>query len=244
MLNKLPKRTAQTSIRFAVLLAAACGSLLAQPSSRATQAGAANIAASAGADKTPALQERHPRYRVMPSDVLTISFPLSTELNSTPTVQPDGYITLPNLGSVYVQGETVSEVVETLKLAYAKVLHDPIIAVDLTNFQKPQFTVNGQVGKPGQYELRADTTVSEAIAIAGGFLPTAKTQVFFLHRVSSDWVEVKKLNVKQFLNGKNVNEDVHLQSGDMVFVPEKLIATFRKYVPYSTGMYVNPSTLF
>jgi polysaccharide export outer membrane protein len=191
----------------------------------------------------PVLQERHPRYRVMPSDVLAISFPLSTEINDVVTIQPDGYITLPNVGSVYVQGETLSDIVETLKTAYARILHDPIIAVDLTNFQRPQFTVNGQVGKPGQYELRADTTVSEAIAVAGGFLPTAKTQVFFFHRVSSDLVEVKKLNINQFLHGKNVNEDVHLQAGDMVFVSEKLIASFRKYVPYNTGMYFNPSSV-
>ena len=157
----------------------------------------------------PALQERHPRYRVMPSDTLAISIPLSIELNSTVTVQPDGFIALGNVGSVYVQGQTVSEIVETLKTAYAKILHDPIIAVDLTNFQKPQFTVSGQVEKPGQYELRADIRVTEAVAVAGGFLPTAKTQVFFFHRVSPDWVEVKKLNVRQFLHGKNVNEDVH-----------------------------------
>jgi len=147
------------SIRLALFLAAVCSALPAQ--SNSTQAGVPQFAGATATEKAPALQERHPRYRVMPSDVLAISFPLSTELNSTVTIQPDGYITLPNVGSVYAQGETVSEIVETLKTAYAKILHDPIIAVDLTNFQKPQFTVNGQVGKPGQYELRADTTVSE-----------------------------------------------------------------------------------
>jgi protein involved in polysaccharide export with SLBB domain len=192
--------------------------------------------------KTPALQQRYPRYQVMPSDVMTIAFPLSPELNQeTVTVQPDGFIALNNVGSIYVQGLTTPEIVEALKKAYAKTLHDPIIDVYLTSFQAPQFTVSGQVGKPGQYPLRADTTATEAIAVAGGFLPTAKTQVFFFHRVSTDWVEVKKLNVKEILHGKNVHEDVHLQPGDMLFVPEKLIANFRKYVPYSTGVFFNPS---
>src|SRR5262249_10892781 len=97
--------------------------------------------------RTPALQLRNPRYLVMPSDVLTISFPLSPELNQTVTVQPDGYINVNNAGSLYIQGDTIPQIVDALKLAYAKVLHDPIIAVDLTNFQHPQFTVNGQVGK-------------------------------------------------------------------------------------------------
>jgi len=196
----------------------------------------------------PALQERHPRYRVMPSDVLAISFPLSPEINQSVTIQPDGFITLANVGSIYVQGETVSQIIETLTKAYAKILHDPIIGVDITNFQVPQFTVNGQVGKPGQFPLRIDTTVSEGIAVAGGFLPTAKTQVFLFHRVSTDLVEVKKLNLKQLLSGKNVNEDIHLQAGDMIFVPDKFIGNFRKYVPYAfglgSGLSFNGTTLF
>jgi polysaccharide biosynthesis/export protein len=193
---------------------------------------------------TPALQSRHPRYQVMPSDVLTISFPLSPELNvPTVTVQPDGYLTIPSVGTVYVQGDTVPQIVDTLTKAYGKILHDPIITVDITNSQQPQFTVNGQVGKPGQYALRIDTTASEAIAVAGGFLPTAKTQVFLFHRVSSDWVEVKKLNLKEMLNGKNVNEDVHLQPGDMIFVPDKFISNFRKYVPYNFGVGINPLSI-
>jgi polysaccharide export outer membrane protein len=197
----------------------------------------------AGKQNTPVLQQRNPRYQVMPSDVMTVVFPLSPELNQeTVMVQPDGFIALNNVGSVYVQGLTTPEIVESLKKAYAKVLHDPIIDVYLTSFQAPQFTVSGQVGKPGQYPLRTDTTVTEAVAVAGGFLPTAKTQVFFFHRVSTDWVEVKKLNVKELLHGKNLHEDVHLQPGDMVFVPEKFIASFRKYVPYNTGVFFNPSS--
>jgi polysaccharide export outer membrane protein len=114
-------------------------------------------------------------------------------------------------------------------------MHNPIVSVDVTNFQPPQFTVNGQVGKPGQYPLRFDTTVTEGIAVAGGFLPAAKTQVFVFHRVSTDWVEVKKLNTKHLLAG-HLSEDVQLQPGDMIFVPDKFIANFRKYVPYSFGL--------
>jgi polysaccharide biosynthesis/export protein len=194
----------------------------------------------AGPDR-PALQHRNPRYQVMRDDVLTLSFPLSPELNQKVTVQPDGYITLQNAGDVFIQGMTLPQIVDTLKKAYSKILHDPIIDVDLTDFQKPYFMVSGQVGKPGQFDLRHDTTVTEAIATAGGFLPTAKTQVFVYHRISTGWVEVKKLSLKELLNGKSVNEDVEIQPGDMVFVPEKFITNFRKYVPYSLGLYLNPT---
>ena len=132
----------------------------------------------------PVLQERYARYQVTRSDVLSLSFPMSPELNRNVTVQPDGYINLQSTGSIYVQGMTVPEIVVALKKAYANVLRDPIIDVDLVDFQKPFFIAGGQVGKPGQYELRHDTTVSQALAMAGGIASGGKTQIFLYHRSS------------------------------------------------------------
>jgi polysaccharide biosynthesis/export protein len=203
-----------------------------------------------GADSAgngPVLEERHPRYVLQRQDVLLLSFPLSTELNQTVTIQPDGYISLQNAESVYAQGLTVPELTLAVKKAYDGILHDPIIDVDLQDFQKPFFIVSGQVGKPGQYELRNDITVSEALAVAGGMtMTTAKTQIFLFHRTSKDWMEVKRVNLKDILRGKNVNEDAMIQSGDMIYVPEKFIANFRKYVPYSLngGTYLSSQSVF
>jgi polysaccharide biosynthesis/export protein len=208
----------------------------------ATGSGNAAIDNPPVASDRPELQHRNPRYKVTRDDVLTINFPLVPEMNQRVTIQPDGYITLQTVGGVYIQDMTVPEVIEALKKAYAGVLHDPIIDVDLADFQRPYFMVHGQVGKPGQYDLRHDTTVSEAIAIAGGFLPTAKTQVFVFHRINSGWMEVKKLKLKDLLNGKNPNEDIQMQPGDVVFVPEKFITNFKKYVPYTSGINANPAS--
>jgi len=183
---------------------------------------------------TPA--ERNPRYRICRDDVLTLSFPLSPELNQKLTVQPDGFISLQSAGDVYVLGLTVRELVQAIKKAYDGILHDPIVDVDLVDFQKPSFTVLGQVGKPGQYDLRNDITVTQAIAVAGGFAPTAKTQVFLYRAVSANWAEVRELKLKDLLNGKNISEDVHLRAGDMIFVPEKFISKFKTYVPYTIGV--------
>lgn len=184
----------------------------------------------------PALEQRHPHYVLQREDVLLVSFPLSTELNQTVTIQPDGYISLLNAGSLYAQGLTAPELAEAIRKAYAGILHDPIVNIDVQDFQKPYFTVSGQVGKPGQYELRSDLTVAEAIAVAGGpTMPTAKTQVFLFHRTSRDWMEVKKVNLHDVLNGKNINEDAMVSPGDMIYVPEKFIAKFRKYVPFSAN---------
>src|ERR1700674_4850737 len=190
----------------------------------------------------PILEHRNPRYQVRRDDVLVLTFPLSPEFNQTITIEPDGYVTLLGAGSVYIQEMTVPEVTEALKKAYSKILRDPIIDLDLKDFQKPIFIVLGQVSKPGQYDLRYDTTVSQGVPIAGSFTADAKTQVFLFHRVSSGWVEVKKLSLKNILRGKTVNEDLQLQPGDIIYVPVNFISNFKKYVPYTTGLYLNPTS--
>jgi polysaccharide export outer membrane protein len=194
--------------------------------------------------KGPTLEQRHPRYVLQREDVVMLTFPLSPEFNQTVTVQPDGYISLQNAGSLYAKGLTAPELSAAVKKAYAGTLHDPIVNVDITDFQKPFFIVSGQVGKPGQYELRSDITVSQALAIGGGMtMQTAKTQVFLFHRTNDNWYEVKKVDLKDVLHGKNVNEDAMIQPGDMVYVPENRISVFRKYVPYSlnAGSYLSPT---
>jgi polysaccharide biosynthesis/export protein len=226
-------------LSLAIVSSFAAATLKAQTPEPAPDTNTQTVAAVSPA--APRLEERYPRYKIQNQDTLLLSFPLSPELNQTVTVQPDGYINLQSAGSLHIQGMTVPELVSSLKTAYAGILHNPIINVDLEDYQKPFFTVTGQVGKPGQYDMRRETTVSEAIAVAGGLIPTAKTQVFLFHHTPPDDVfEVRKMNLKEVLDGKHPEEDAVLKPGDMVFVPEKFIANFRKYVPYTlnAGSYV------
>jgi polysaccharide export outer membrane protein len=191
---------------------------------------------------SPKLQERYPRYVVKRLDVLTLSFPLTPELNQTVTVQPDGYISLSGASSIHVEGLTAPQVEAAVKAAYAATLNNPIVAVDLKNAQNPFFTVSGQVGKPGQYELRAEINVAEAVAIAGGLQPTAKQQIYVFHRSSPDMFTVQKVDLERLMKGKNLKEDATIRPGDMVLVPESKLTTFKKYVPYTIGASYFPGT--
>jgi polysaccharide biosynthesis/export protein len=224
-----------------VLIAGLTGSLADLSAAVPNGQAAAQTSASSDVDR-PVAAQRRPRYKICRDDVLTLSFPIAPEFNQKLIVQPDGYVNLQGVGSVYILGLTIPETVEAVKKAYAGTLHNPIVDVDLTDFQKPFFVALGQVGKPGQYDLRYDMTVTQAIAVAGGFSPQAKTQILLFHAVSGNTAEVKKLNMKEILNGKNVNEEVHLSPGDTIFVPEKAITKFRKYVPYGIGTSLNPNT--
>jgi polysaccharide export outer membrane protein len=199
-------------------------------------------APSSGEGGAPALERRNPRYQLGVDDVLDLDFPFTPEFDQTVSVQPDGFITLHGVGEVHVGGQTVPEVTQALRTAYAKILHDPVITITVTDFVKPYFTVNGAVARAGRFDLRGDTTVSEAIAIAGGFNENSKhSQVLLFRRVSNDFVEVKKLNVKQMHRVANLSEDPHLRPGDLVFVPQNLVSKIKRIMPVSVvGVYYNP----
>ncbi len=184
---------------------------------------------------------RHPLYRLQPSDVVEVTFTVAPEFNQTLTVQPDGYVMLKDAGLVEAQGLTLEEFGAAVEKAYRGYLHDPQAAVALKEFEHPYFIVGGEVGKPGKYELRSDTTVAEAVEIAGGLTSQSKhSQVVLFRRVNDDLVETRLLNLKKMLKQSSLKEDAHLRPGDMVFVPQNTISKLARFLSRpSVSMYMN-----
>jgi polysaccharide biosynthesis/export protein len=190
----------------------------------------------------PSFQERNPRYRIHPGDVIAFNFSFTPDFNQTVTVQPDGYITLREIGDVRVQDKTTPEVIETVRLAYGKVLNDPVITIELKDFEKPYFVVGGEVKSPGKFDLRGATTVVQAVTMAGGFNDRAKTtEVVLFRRISEDTVEAKRINIKRMVNDRDLSEDMHLRAGDLILVPRTNMSKIARFIPVpSLGMYFNP----
>ena len=185
------------------------------------------------------LQER-PRYHIEPGDVVEVSFPLSHEFDQSLMVAPDGYVALRGVGDLAIAGKSLPELREALGTAYAGILHHPVINVDLRDFQRPFFTVSGQVGHPGKYDLRENVTVAEALAIAGGTTVNAKfSQVLLFRRLpEGSMVEVKKLNLQKMLKKGDLREDMRVEHGDLLFVPQSAISKIERFLPTSSlGLY-------
>jgi polysaccharide export outer membrane protein len=192
--------------------------------------------------RLPMLQHRNQRYQLHSADVLELTFPFTPEFNQTVTVQPDGYITLRGAEDIRVEGQTMPEVTNSLRIAYSRVLHDPVINISLKDFEKPYFIVGGEVGKPGKFDLRDETSAAQAVAIAGGFKDSAKhSQVLLFHRVPNGWMQAKRLNIKKMLNEANLEEDAYLQPGDFLYVPKNVFSKIHSFIPSSSmGMYASP----
>jgi polysaccharide export outer membrane protein len=237
MMNQKRFRTTQILLMAAALLAATlAGETRTRAAAQAPSGTEQANASRPGAADRPLLEKRAPRYQVRSTDVLKISFPITPEFDQTVTVQPDGYITLRAAGDLYIQGLTVPEVIESIKRAYSKTLHDPLIDVLLTDFEKPYFIAGGQVEKPGKYDLRGDTTVAEAVQIAGGFTEKSKHSKVVVYRREPDgWLKVSQLDMKKMLSQNDLTEDVHLHPGDLIYVPQNGLSKIKSFIP-STGL--------
>jgi polysaccharide export outer membrane protein len=186
-------------------------------------------------DKEPAVKplsrERHPRYRVRSGDEFEIAFTFTPEFNQAVTIQPDGYITLREIGDIYVQGQTVPELIKTIRTAYEEILRDPAVSITLTNVEMPYFIAAGWLRSPGKYDLRGRTTVAEAVNIAGGFTDESKHSEVYLFRYEDDtWVTIAKINVKEMLAKADLSEDFRLQPGDFVYVPQNTFSKIKGFI--------------
>jgi polysaccharide biosynthesis/export protein len=193
----------------------------------------------AGATAASAQQQRPPRlttvteerYRLQPGDVLEVQFRYSPEFNQTVTVQPDGYVSLEIGGDIKVAGMTVEQTrLAILKKASTR-LQDPVATVILKEFQKPYFVVAGEVATPGKIEMRERVTAIQAIMLAGGLKEGAKaSQVVVFRKLNSDLAEVKVLNLKTIRRTSDLENDLTLQAGDMVFVPRDKITKIERFM--------------
>jgi len=171
------------------------------------------------------------RYRLQPGDVFEVQFRYSPEFNQTVTVQPDGYVSLEVGGDLKVAGLTIEQArLAILKKASAR-LQDPVATIVLKEFQKPYFVIAGEVNAPGKIEMRERVTALQAIMLAGGMKEAARSsQVVVFRRINTDTAEVKLLNLKDIRRTSDLENDLTLQPGDMVFVPRDKISKIERFM--------------
>lgn len=186
--------------------------------------------------------QHRPRYKLRVGDVLGVQYVYTPELNQTVTVSPDGYVSLNLVGDIKVSDLTMEEAHEAIVRKASERLNDPELNLVLDQFQPPQVVVAGEVGKPGPISFSGSLTAMQAILVSGGFLQSARmTQVILYRKIESDRAEVRILNLKNVKKTADLERDVLLQPGDMLFVPPNKTQNISRYVKaFNTGAYVNP----
>jgi len=183
-------------------------------------------------------------YRIEPGDTIEVLYRKSPEFNQTVTVQPDGLVALQLIGSVPVRGLTLEDAQSRITRKAAVRLNDPEVSLSLKDFDKPHFTVMGEVANPGRYELRGSLSAIDGLAMAGGFKPTAKhTQILLIHRSNNAVTGTQLIDYRELEKQQPIGKElIELKPGDLLVVPQNKLSKVERYVKLAnTGVYYNPT---
>ncbi len=161
----------------------------------------------------------YPPLVIGPGDLLDIFVYEENKLPLEYQVDPDGDITFPYVGKVYVEGLSASETSEKL----SKLLDKPRkVNVLIKESNTYWVSVLGDVSKPGKYQIHGKPTLLSALAEAGGPLPdTDLGGAMLIHYGTNKTVEKKKIDLSRYLRGEGVTApEPYLYPGDILMVPK------------------------
>ena len=160
----------------------------------------------------------------------------------TRTVTPDGRITLPRVGEIWVHGLTIGEVKREVNLHYRTFVTGLEVEPALATQAPHLVAVLGEVNQAGRFEMTGPTTVLSAIALAQGHRVGANLRQVVVFRRADDWRLVSTvLDVRQAVIGKDPlpADEIWLRDGDVVIVPASPIQRFDNFVSlvFTQGIY-------
>jgi len=188
---------------------------------------AIGVAGQEPAKPTPAAQkpepsatsEASPTYKIGPQDLLRIDVWKEPDISRTIPVRPDGQISLPLLNDVQAAGLTAMELAGVIREGLTKYITSPQVTVTVTEINSRRVYCTGEVLKPGALSLLPNMTALQAISSCGGFTQFARIKGIYILRVENGKQVQHPFNYKDVVKGKKPEDNIVLQSGDVIVVP-------------------------
>jgi polysaccharide biosynthesis/export protein len=159
-------------------------------------------------------------YKLQAGDKLDVSVWKEIEMQKQPVITPDGKFTYPLAGDITAAGKSVADVRREIETRLKKYIPEPVVTVSVLAVAGNVAYVIGQVPKPGAIIMNPAMTVLQALSVAGGGTPFAKMDNIIIIRGSSEGAQrVLQFRYGQVSEGKNLQQNVILESGDVVVVP-------------------------
>ena len=159
-----------------------------------------------------------PDYRMGPEDQIRVSVWENKDLTLDLVVRPDGKISMPLIQDVVAEGQTAMELGNTIHDKLLTFIKEPQVSVIVLQVNAPKYFVIGNVAKPGTYPLRSETSVLQALSLAGGFTQFASPRNIKLIRNTAGKQEVRKINYNNLIDESGEGNFL-LKSGDTIVVP-------------------------
>lgn len=158
-------------------------------------------------------------YAVLPGDVLQISVWKEPDLQMEVLVRPDSAFSFPLAGDISTKGHSVAELQLELAQRLSRYISNPVVTISVSQVLGNKIYVIGQVNKPGDFVVNPQVDVMQALSMAGGLTAFAATNDIKILRRTGLRQSAIAFKYNDVLKGKNLNQNIILQSGDIVVVP-------------------------
>ena len=161
-------------------------------------------------------------YKLSAGDEIVIDIWGDVITNITAKISPDGSINIPNLGPVYLLGETITSAESSLK-KYLSKIYSGIIGDEPTTFAKLSLgkirsvsvNVIGDVVTPGTYTLPSLSTMASALYLAGGPNGLGTVREIALYRNGK---LISTFDVYDFITKGDLSKNIRLEDNDVITV--------------------------
>lgn len=158
-------------------------------------------------------------YSVLPGDVLRISVWKEPDLQLDVLVRPDSAFSFPLAGDISTKGRSVVELQTELASRLSRYISSPVVTISVSEVLGNKIYVIGQVNDPGDFVVNPQVDVIQALSMAGGLTPFADSNEIKILRRSGEIQTAILFKYNDVLKGKNLAQNIVLQSGDIVVVP-------------------------
>jgi polysaccharide export outer membrane protein len=154
-------------------------------------------------------------YKISLNDQFTIILSGSKEAIFDLNVNLDGSILFPEIGDIYVVGETFQEVKTKLKNLIDQSFIGVQIDISLKNLSAKKITIVGAVKTPGTYLVNPFSTISSALGYSGGISEIGTLRGIRLLRTNG---ESYTFDLYELLIRGNRSHDITIESGDVIII--------------------------
>ncbi len=158
-----------------------------------------------------------PDYVIGPGDEIRLQVWGQVNQHGTFIVDRTGSISLPQIGTLHVAGIPFSQLADFLKSHMARVYRNFDLNVNLGQLRSIQVFVVGRARQPGSYTIGSLSTRLNAVFASGGPLPQGSLRDI---QVKRDGEIVTHFDLYDLLLHGDKSKDVHLLSGDVIFIPD------------------------
>ncbi|MDX9857961.1 MAG: SLBB domain-containing protein [candidate division Zixibacteria bacterium] len=155
-------------------------------------------------------------YVLGPGDNVIIYLWGRAEQEYNLTIDREGSVFIPKVGTVPAWGKTVEEFESYARQRFSSVYSEFDLSVSLGRIRSIRIYLTGEVRRPGAYTVSSLTSLFNALYLAGGPTESGSMRAIRLMRGGK---EVAAVDLYRFLLQGDNGGDVRLQSGDAIFVP-------------------------